>query len=110
MAYLYLIIAIVFEVAGTLSLRMATSKPKKEGRVWILAVIGGYGVAFAALTMTLAEGLALGVAYGIWAATGVALTAILSRILFKEPLTKVMAAGIGLIIIGVLMIELGAAH
>ena len=43
--------------------------------------------------MTLVEGLALGVAYGIWAATGVALTATLSRMLFKEPLTKVMAAG-----------------
>lgn len=56
------------------------------------------------------EGLALGVAYGIWAATGVALTAVFSRILFKEPLTQVMTAGIGLIIIGVLMIELGTAH
>ncbi|MGP9843602.1 DMT family transporter [Brachybacterium sp. 107] len=110
MAYLYLSVAIIFEVAGTLSLRMATSQPKDEGRLWLLAVLGGYGMAFFALTMTLAEGLALGVAYGIWAATGVALTAILSRILFKEPLTKVMAAGIALIIIGVLMIELGAAH
>lgn len=110
MAYLYLIIAIIFEVAGTLSLRMATSAPKKKDRLWLLAVAGGYGIAFFALSMTLVEGLALGVAYGIWAATGVALTAILSRILFKEPLTKVMAAGIGLIIIGVLMIELGAAH
>lgn len=110
MAYLFLTIAILFEVAGTLSLRMATSQPGKKGRPWLLAVVSGYGIAFFALTVTLAEGLALGVAYGIWAATGVALTAILSRILFKEPLTKVMAAGIGLIIIGVLMIELGAAH
>ena len=110
MAYLFLIIAIVFEVAGMLSLRMTTSQPGTKGRPWLLAVVGGYGIAFFALTMTLAEGLALGVAYGIWAATGVALTAILSRILFKEPLTKVLAAGIGLIIIGVLMIELGTAH
>lgn len=110
MAYLYLIIAIIFEVAGTLSLRMATTTPKRQARIWLLAVVGGYGMAFFALTMTLAEGLALGVAYGIWAATGVALTAILSRVLFKEPLTKVMAVGIALIIIGVLLIELGAVH
>lgn len=54
--------------------------------------------------------MALGVAYGIWAAAGVALTAILSRILFKEPLTWVMGLGIILIAGGVLLIELGAAH
>ena len=109
MAYLFLIIAIIFEVAGALSLRMATSGSKKKG-LWLLAVLGGYGIAFFGITMALVEGLALGVAYGIWAASGVALTAVLSRILFKEPLTKVMAAGSGLIIGGVLMIERGAAH
>ncbi|MFI6700214.1 hypothetical protein ACIBJC_14765 [Streptomyces sp. NPDC050509] len=52
----------------------------------------------------------LGVAYGIGAASGVALTAMASRVLFDEPLTKVMGGGIGLIIVGVLKIELGAAH
>jgi small multidrug resistance pump len=109
MAYLFLVVAIVFEVAGTLSLRMATTAGSKP-RVWVLGVIVGYLVAFGGLTMALTEGLALGVAYGIWAAAGVALTAILSRILFKEPLTKVMALGIALIIAGVLLIELGAAH
>ena len=87
MAYLFLIIAIIFEVAGALSLRMATSGSKKKG-LWLLAVLGGYGIAFFGITMALVEGLALGVAYGIWAASGVALTAVLSRILFKEPLTK----------------------
>ena len=109
MAYVFLIISIIFEVAGTLSLRMATSESEKKG-LWLLAVIGGYGMAFFRLTMALAEGMALGVAYGIWAASGVALTAVLSKVLFKEPLTKIMALGIGLIITGVLLIELGAAH
>ena len=41
MAYLFLIIAIIFEVAGALSLRMATSGSKKKG-LWLLAVLGGY--------------------------------------------------------------------
>ena len=54
-------------------------------------------------------GLALGVAYGIWAAAGVALTAVASRFLFAEPLTRRMLAGIGLIVVGVLLVELGAA-
>lgn len=109
MAYLLLVIAIVAEVGGTLSLRMATSELKNVRR-WLLLVIGGYGVAFVGLTLALAEGMPLGIAYGIWAASGVALTAVLSKLLFKEPLTKVMAMGIGLIAAGVLLIELGAAH
>ena len=58
----------------------------------------------------LRQGLGLGVAYGIWSAAGVALTAVASRVLFKEPLTLVMILGLGLIMGGVLLIELGAAH
>ena len=41
---------------------------------------------------------------------GVALTAVASKFLFNEPFTWVMAAGIALIIGGVLLVELGAAH
>jgi len=51
--------------------------------------------------------LPIGVAYGVWAATGVALTAIIGRLLFKDPLTWLMGAGIACIIAGVFLIELG---
>lgn len=105
MAYLFLIGAILFEVAGTVSLRLAV-----DNRRWYSAVAVGYLVAFIMLTLTLANGLPLGIAYGIWAAAGVALTAIISKFLFKEPLTWLMSLGIVLIIGGVLLIELGAAH
>ncbi|GAA0966882.1 SMR family transporter [Acrocarpospora macrocephala] len=77
---------------------------------WFIVVAAGYLAAFVFLTLALDGGLALGIAYGIWAASGVALTALASRILFHEPLTKVMGLGIGLIVTGVLLIELGAAH
>ena len=59
------------------------------------------------LGLALAGGLGLGVAYGVWAATGVALTAVGSRLLFDEPLTPLMGAGLALIIVGVLLVELG---
>ena len=52
----------------------------------------------------------IGVAYGIWTAVGVALTAVLSRCLFDEPLTRTMLLGIGLIATGVVLLELGSAH
>lgn len=103
MQWTALMIAITFEVAGTLSLRVAaTGRP-----LWFGAVIGAYVAAFAALSVALADGLPLGVAYGIWAATGVAATAVLSRVLFKEPLTALMMAGVGLIAAGVLLVETG---
>nr|WP_040509486.1 SMR family transporter [Gordonia soli] len=106
MALLTLFGAIVLEVAATLSLRMAAT----GRRVFYVPVAVGYLSAFLLLSLTLAQGMPLGVAYGVWAATGVALTAIASKFLFAEPLTGRMMAGIGLIMAGVLLIELGAAH
>lgn len=99
-----LIGAIVSEVAGTISLRRASSGEKR----WWFGVGIGYLLAFAMLVVVLGQGAALGVVYGIWAAAGVAITAILDRLLFREPLTGVMSLGIILIVGGVLLIELGA--
>lgn len=106
MGWLFLIGAIIFEVFGAISLRMSSMGKKK----WFIGVAVGYLIAFTMLVLTLSTGMALGVAYGIWAASGVALTAVLSKFLFKEPLTLIMAAGIALIVGGVLLIEIGASH
>ncbi|MGC5255970.1 DMT family transporter [Gordonia sp. DT218] len=106
MAWLFLIGAIVSEVAGTLALRMASTGQK----IWFVAVGVGYVAAFTMLVVSLDHGMPVGVAYGIWAAAGVALTATLSRFLFDEPLTFLMGFGIVLIVGGVLLIEVGATH
>lgn len=106
MSWVFLVGAILSEVAATLSLRVATHGRK----AWFLAVAVGYLVAFGFLSLTLSEGMGLAVAYGVWAASGVALTAILSKVVFGESFTWIMAAGIALIVGGVLLVELGAAH
>ena len=106
MSWVFLAGAILVEVVATLSLKVASS-----GRVrWYAPVLAGYAAAVVLLSLSLDRGMPLGVAYGIWAAVGVALTALLSRPLFNEPLTPTMAFGIVLIIAGVLAIELGATH
>ena len=107
MSGIYLLAAIASEVTGTLSLKLASDG---RGLRWYGVVITGYLAAFAMLTATLKAGLPLGVAYGIWSAGGVAVTAIASRLLFGEPLTRTMVAGIVLIMAGVLLVELGSAH
>lgn len=106
MGYLFLLLAIFGEVGATLSLKAAS----RGKRAMYLVVLAGYLLAFTLLALALREGIPLGVAYGIWAALGVALTAILSRVIYKEPLTKVMLLGILLILGGILLIELAAQH
>ncbi len=104
--WLFLALAIVAEVTGTMSLRMAV----RSNKAWYVSVVLSYLFAFTMLALTINGGMALGVAYGIWTAIGVALTAILGRLLFKEPFTWLMALGIALVMFGVILIETGAVH
>jgi small multidrug resistance pump len=104
MVWILLAAAIGSEVAATASLRAAVV----GHRAWYVAVAIGYLLAFGLLSLVLADGLGLGIAYGIWSSCGVALTAVVGRVLFKEPLTWTMGAGIGLIAVGVLLIETGS--
>ena len=95
--------AILCEVTGALSLKAALGHPG-----WYALVVAGFFCAFMFLALVLRERVPLGVAYGIWGASGVALTAILSTLIYGEPLTPIMVGGIVLIILGVLTIELGS--
>ena len=103
MMWLTLVGAILIEVFATLSLRASEGFRK---RAWIVPVVIGYVAAFALLSVTLSLGMPVGIAYGVWSACGVALVAVIARVLFAEPLTLMMVAGIALIAGGVLTIEL----
>lgn len=105
LAWLLLAAAIVCEVAGTLALRSSDGFTR-PGPSIITAV--GYLAAFVLLSQVLRLGMPVGVAYGVWAATGVALVAVLARIVYGEPLTWVMFVGFALIAGGVALVELGA--
>ena len=100
--------AILIEVVATLSLRASDGFRRKA---WIAPVVAGYLASFYLLWLSLSMGMPVGIAYGIWTACGVALVAVVARFLFQEPLTRVMALGIALIVAGVLTIEMvGAVH
>lgn len=95
--------AIVTEVAATLSLKAALDHP-----AFYVVVATGYVSAFGLLAAVLRAGMALGIAYGIWAASGVAATAVASAVLFGEPLAPLTWLGLVVIVIGVLVVELGS--
>jgi small multidrug resistance pump len=103
MEWVYLGGAILMEVASTLALRVASAGRRR----WYVAVVLGYAISFGLLSLALGEGMGIGVAYGVWTAVGVALTAVLSKVLWDEPLTVVMGAGIVLVAGGVVLLELG---
>jgi small multidrug resistance pump len=99
----WLAAAIACEVTATLALKGALTAPGLYA-----VVVTGYVLSFLFLSLTLRAGMPLGAAYGIWGAVGVASTAVLSAVFFGEALTPTMLAGIGMLIAGVLCIELGS--
>ncbi|MGN7948323.1 DMT family transporter [Microbacterium sp. 22215] len=100
-----LLLAIALEVSATLSLRAAegVSHP-----LWLIPVVIGYTGSLWLLSIVLDRGMPVGVAYGIWSAIGVVLTAIMGTVLFGELLGPVQIVGIGAIVLGVLLVELGS--
>lgn len=106
MMWLTLAGAIFVEIFATLALRASEGFRK---RAWIAPIVVGYLISFALLSWTLRLGMPVGVAYGVWSACGVALVALVARVLFDEPFTLTMAAGIALIAAGVLTIQLSGS-
>jgi small multidrug resistance pump len=98
--------AILSEVIGTLPLR-ASEGSSKLGPSVLMGV--GYVVSFLLLAQVLERGMTVGVAYAIWAGLGVALVAVLGRLLFDDPLTWVTGAGIVAIVGGVVLVEASTA-
>ncbi|MDN5747195.1 MAG: multidrug efflux SMR transporter [Pseudonocardia sp.] len=98
--------AILAEVTGTVALRFSEGFTRL---VPSIVVAFGYGFAFYALSQALTRGMAVGVAYGVWAAAGVALIALIGAAFLGESLTWVQVGGIALVIGGVLALQLGGA-
>jgi small multidrug resistance pump len=99
--------AIIIEVIATTALKLSEGFSRL---VPSIVVVVGYLGAFGLLSQALSRGMAIGVAYGVWAAAGVALVAIVGAAFFGESMTLVQVGGIALVIAGVLALELGATH
>ena len=101
MAYIYLAIAIIAEVAATSALKASAEFTRL---VPSLIVIVGYGIAFYCMTLVL-RSIPVGVTYAVWAGLGIVLVTIVGAILYKEIPDLPAVIGIGLIIAGVVVIN-----
>ena len=105
-ATVLLSIAIASEVAGTVALKY-TDGFTRIGPSALVVV--GYGISFWMLALVLKE-LPIGLTYAVWAAVGTALIAAIGIVAFGEPATALKLASLGLIIAGVVGLNLAGGH
>jgi small multidrug resistance pump len=102
MKYLLLALAIVAEVLATTALKQSDgfSRP-----YWSALSLAGYGVAFFFLSLTL-RSIPTGVAYAIWSGAGIVLISAAAWAFQGQKLDAAALAGMGLILAGVLVMNL----
>ena len=107
MSWIFLILAISCEVAGTTCMKLSESFTKLVPSILLFVL---YGVSLALLTLAL-KGIPVGVAYAVWAGLGTAVIAVIATIAFGEPLSASKVVCLSLIIAGVIGLNLsGGGH
>lgn len=109
MKYLFLSLAILLEVVGSSFMKASEGFSK----LWpTIITIVAYIMCFFFLSQAL-KTIPLGIAYAIWGGLGIVLTAIISVVVFKQPLDIPAIIGIVLIVAGVFVMNFyskSAAH
>ena len=100
-----LVAAIATEVAGTLALRASDGFSRLVPSV---IVVVGYVASFVLLALVL-KTLPVGIVYAIWSAVGVALVAVLGKLIFDDPVPPLAIFGMVLIVGGVALVGFSGA-
>ena len=105
--WITLIVAIIFEVVGTLNLKLSNGLTELLPSVLVFLF---YLTSVYLFSLALRE-IDVGVAYAVWAGLGTALVAVFGAIVFKDPVTLERIAWLACIIVGVTGLNLsGGGH
>jgi small multidrug resistance pump len=102
MPYLFLVVAIFAEVTATSALRICDgfTRPLPS-----LIVVAGYCVSFYCLSIAV-RSIPLGPAYALWCGLGMILIILVGVFYYRQPVDLPGLAGIGLILAGVVVLNL----
>jgi small multidrug resistance pump len=107
MTWLYLALAIVLEISGTTCMKLSGGFTRIVPSILLFVF---YILSFGMLTLALKK-IDVSVAYAVWSGVGTALIATIGVLWFKEPATAIKLVSLGLIILGVVGLNLsGGAH
>lgn len=101
-----LLAAIAAEVAASAAL------PRTQGfrdPLWTVLVVGGYAVSIWLLALVVRH-MPVSTAYAIWAGLGTAAVAVIGALWLGESLNPMKVAALGMIIAGVVVLNLQGAH
>ena len=105
-AFALLFAAIAIEVASTAAL------PRTDGfrdPAWAAVVVAGYASAIWLLSLVV-QRLPLSVTYAVWSGLGTAVIAVVAVVFLGESWNPVKLTAIGLIVVGVVVLNLQGAH
>ncbi|PXY95399.1 QacE family quaternary ammonium compound efflux SMR transporter [Frischella perrara] len=101
-AYLFLFLAIFFEIIGTSFLKLS-NQFTNIGQT--IVAIGAYLIAFFFLSLVL-KTIPIGIAYAIWSGVGIICITLIGLLVFKQNLDFPAFLGLTLIILGVIIINI----
>lgn len=104
-SYTFLGLAIASEILATSALKASDGMTRL---LPALVVVAGYAVAFYLLALTL-KTMPVGFVYALWSGLGIVGVAIMGALLFGEAFSPLKIAGMGLIVAGILLLNLPTA-
>lgn len=102
MSWMWLYLAIVMEVAATVCMKLSDGCSRAVPSALMVLF---YGISFFPTAMALRR-LDVGMAYAVWSAVGTTLITLIGMVLFKEQMSLSKMAALGIIIFGVVMLQL----
>ncbi len=106
MYWLFLALAVFFEIIATTLLKLSTGFTKPLPAAGTLI---GYILCFTFFSMALKK-IDLGVAYAIWGAVGITVMTVIGILFFKESISLIKVISIVFIVLGVIGLNLSGAH
>ncbi|HEV7231971.1 MAG TPA: multidrug efflux SMR transporter [Bacteroidia bacterium] len=100
--WLILGLGIVFEVLGTICMKLAEGFTKLVPSVLVFLF---YGLSLVSLVFVLKK-MEVSIAYAIWASMGIVLIAVIGMIFYKEPVSAAKVISILLIVAGIFGLEM----